>query len=168
MFRTACVGKMISDSPVGVVKGCGWIKVAFMCRPLAGSRHLWVVKCNKCRRKVLCRIRLMLETVSKKSIWNRSIKHLIVQVMMVRRVDLFTKRSFFRHRQLFYRLERTQDELGGVFRFITGNTCFYKICFISKSLQWMIQFQKIDTFLNYFSSLYFIKLIFLTHDAKYF
>lgn len=74
------------------------VKVVF--GSLSSSQHLWVVKSDECRREML-RGRCLLIT-SEKSIWRCSIEHLIVQLLMVRRINLFTKRSFFRHFQNFF------------------------------------------------------------------
>lgn len=63
--------------------------------PLSSSQHLWVMKSDKCRREMLGRSGLLIP--SEKSIWRCSIEHLIVQLLMVRRINLFTKWSLFRH-----------------------------------------------------------------------
>lgn len=76
------------------------------CRPLVcrSRRHLRIVEGDECRREVGGRwkvrrsgARLLIAGTAQKSIWCSSIKHLIMQMMVIRRIYLFTERSFFGH-----------------------------------------------------------------------
>lgn len=119
------------------MKRCRWIKVVLVCRSLASSgSHLCVVKCNECRRKMLCRTRLLLNAAAKKSIRRRSVENLIMQVVVIRRIHLFTERSFLGHffffDKIFFHFSNSNHSRS---RLVLQRVLFKEICAAWNSLK---------------------------------
>lgn len=136
-----------------IMKRCRWIEVVL--RPLASRSHLSVVKGDERRREMLrCIVGWLIDGTAEKSIWSRSIQHLIVQMMVIWGINLFAEWSFFGHFWHFhsyFTLQRTRRDL---------------LSFILKCPQNMNQSRKIKNSCL-LTAVIFFKYFYLTHDESW-